>query len=407
MSASEPAITLGDNFEIDEDGDDAILRHVPSGAEFRYNASASEWQITDDLNLSDNDITNVGSFSADDYNSAVFVAGSDSYPTIQDAVDALETKDAGAQFPEMSLQEIWIPPSPTDRDETVDIATNHTGFYGHRGQSTYITTTADDHTFFIDENDVYLEHLGVHHEGTGNWDAIHVAPGHDEAVLYNCTCDWAPRYGFNIQSPHSRLISCEATGGDDAALRVGDVDHVQVTGLKVQTPPSDGVLIEGSNGLFTGIVDDPGGDGVIYDGFGSIISFHITDPEGDGFVHENGDHNLINVVSNNATATGINITGSVSGCDNNTYLVNTNGDVSFGTATAENVLYGAIEGTTTDNGVRNIINGVGTNSGDPSTTGDWNGSAALAHEHGAVIWDSSTSPATPYRADPSGNWVAI
>jgi len=83
-----------------------------------------------------------------------------------------------------------------------------------------------------------------------------------------------------------------------------------------------------------------------------------------------------------------------------------NGDVTIDGG-QDNVIKSFIRGSLTDNGTRTIINGHGTNNGDPSSTGDWNGNAARAHKHGATVWDTSTSPATPYKATPAGSWVAI
>jgi hypothetical protein len=72
-------------------------------------------------------------------------------------------------------------------------------------------------------------------------------------------------------------------------------------------------------------------------------------------------------------------------------------------------LYGLTWGDITDNGNRTLINRWGTNDGDPSAgSGQWAGEVEYAGAMGATIWDTSTSPWTPYEAQPDGaSWVAV
>lgn len=81
-----------------------------------------------------------------------------------------------------------------------------------------------------------------------------------------------------------------------------------------------------------------------------------------------------------------------------------NADILIDSDNDEIVITNTQFGTITDNGTRTLINGHGTNNGDPASTGDWNGEAAYAHDMGAVVWDTSTTPDTPYLADPDGSW---
>ncbi|SEO62128.1 hypothetical protein SAMN04487948_103531 [Halogranum amylolyticum] len=60
-----------------------------------------------------------------------------------------------------------------------------------------------------------------------------------------------------------------------------------------------------------------------------------------------------------------------------------------------------------DSGTRTLFNGEGTNDGNPASSGEWNGHGDYAHDMGAVVWDTSTSPWTPYRADGDGNWLSL
>lgn len=80
-------------------------------------------------------------------------------------------------------------------------------------------------------------------------------------------------------------------------------------------------------------------------------------------------------------------------------------DITSGT---ENVIDNAFNfdwANITDAGTRTLINRYGTNEGDPTTTGQWNGHADYAGIMGATIWDTSTTPWTKYEATPNGSWV--
>lgn len=69
-SATEPRIQIGNDYEIDDfdpgDGtSDLALEHQPSGNWIRYDASATEWDITADVDANSQTIKNVGSASID------------------------------------------------------------------------------------------------------------------------------------------------------------------------------------------------------------------------------------------------------------------------------------------------------------------------------------------------------
>lgn len=81
------------------------------------------------------------------------------------------------------------------------------------------------------------------------------------------------------------------------------------------------------------------------------------------------------------------------------------GDISLSSNASECVISGQIGGTVTDNGTRTLVNGRGTNNGNPQTTGDWNGHADYAYQQGATVWDTTTSPWSAWQADGAGNWV--
>jgi hypothetical protein len=68
---------------------------------------------------------------------------------------------------------------------------------------------------------------------------------------------------------------------------------------------------------------------------------------------------------------------------------------------------GVTLGTLQDQGVRTLLNRRGTNSGDPRTGGEWAGHGEYASAMDATVWNTRTTPWTPYWADGAGNWVRI
>jgi hypothetical protein len=60
-----------------------------------------------------------------------------------------------------------------------------------------------------------------------------------------------------------------------------------------------------------------------------------------------------------------------------------------------------------DQGVRTLLNRQGTNTGDPRVSGEWSGHGKYASAMGALVWDTGTTPWTPYRADGAGNWLQL
>lgn len=81
------------------------------------------------------------------------------------------------------------------------------------------------------------------------------------------------------------------------------------------------------------------------------------------------------------------------------------GELEIKSGATETVVAGTQFATLSDSGTRSVVNGHARNDGNPNDSGDWNGNATLAHRLGATVWDTSTSPWTPYQADGAGNWV--
>lgn len=66
---------------------------------------------------------------------------------------------------------------------------------------------------------------------------------------------------------------------------------------------------------------------------------------------------------------------------------------------------GVTRGSLVDGGTRTLLNREGTNDGDPRSEGEWEDQGTYAHAMGATVWDASTDPWTPYRADGEGAWL--
>lgn len=76
-----------------------------------------------------------------------------------------------------------------------------------------------------------------------------------------------------------------------------------------------------------------------------------------------------------------------------------NGDVEIGSGSTDTIMSGNfVRGTFTDNGTRTLVNGWGTNNGDPNSTGEWNGNG----REGVSVVDTANSAKYTYRG---GSWV--
>lgn len=164
-----------------------------------------------------------------------------------------------------------------------------------------------------------------------------------------------------------RNFQVEATGtGNDAINLSGNGAKYMIENVRVRGSDGNGIYLNVREGILADCIVDGFGDGVT-------------------------DNDLVVDDVRNV----------VNGC----YF---NGDVQITSNATDCVLTGVfIRGSLTDNGTRTVVNGRSTNNGDPSSTGQWNGNATLAHELGVTVWDTSTDPDTPYKAGPDGNWTSI
>ncbi|WP_256394123.1 hypothetical protein [Natronoarchaeum rubrum] len=128
--------------------------------------------------------------------------------------------------------------------------------------------------------------------------------------------------------------------------------------------------------------------------------------------------------ANNCSGTGVSIAENVANADNNTLYVaavgnggdgvdvtgsatrnvlfgiaqaNTNSDLAIGSSPVDTVWWGRA-GSLNYGGTRTLINGVGRNSGDPSSGGDWNGNG----REGVKVYDTTNSTKYWYV---NGSWV--
>ncbi len=113
-------------------------------------------------------------------------------------------------------------------------------------------------------------------------------------------------------------------------------------------------------------------------------------------IYDNGNFGLVLAGANRNLFTNVLVTD------------NENDDIYIGENCTDNVISGRgfTWSTVRDQGTRTVLNGWGTNTGDPNATGEWHGCAEYAGSLGATIWDTTTSPWTPYTSTPNGEWVA-
>lgn len=357
-------------------------------------------------------------------------AGTKEYPTIQDALDAVQTKSTDAMFSALAREEVVLPPQADDFNETVDLDTPGMALRGQYGQASYVNSDATDHVIDIRKNDIVLSYLGVNHTGTGNQDAIYVASEGevsgtmDEVVLERCTVDQAPRYGFNIKAPYSFLVGCEGANKGDAVLHL-EGDYSQVTDFKTTDPPIGmeilasycnlsgviwspnirGLTLDGNWNRFLGIIADGQNHGAVVDGDFNWIGGIFRGHDSDGLQIGGRGNTVMAVVSNNTT-NGIHLTSNAS---DNVIRARCSDPLTIDSGATENKIVGYYTEGITDNGTRTVINGWAKNAGDPSSTGDWNGNAATAYVMGATVIDTSNEGDLyiPLPGGATNNWVRL
>lgn len=94
---TEPLLTLGDNLELFEDGQDVVIKHVPSGAHFAYNSAEDRWEMDAPLYLSGEDLTGVGLLIPDQVQLGV-----------QQPQDVLSSRSTGTWFENTNDYPIFV-----------------------------------------------------------------------------------------------------------------------------------------------------------------------------------------------------------------------------------------------------------------------------------------------------------
>lgn len=283
------------------------------------------------------------------------------------------------------------------------------------GQATHIIHSGDSHALETTANDIFIQDMEIDHDGTGSYDAV-LAGGPDEIQLRSVTVDHAPRYGIHMTAVGSHMLNCEVQGGDIAGVRI-TANEVHCTGLSGNDIPGTGVQIGATaqnvrldGDLFPQSNTDSCGD------YGILVQDGAVAPRVDMTIESAGldgariagDLGIYDLEVYNSGDAGVRLRGAA---ERNIVRVRTNDFVQLESGSTKNIVYGQASLGFNDAGTMNIVNGWGKNGGNPATIGDWNGNAEYAHEHGATVLDTTTTPHTPYIAVPNGSggydWRAI
>lgn len=370
-------------------------------------ADGSEWIPASEVSFGSANNPNEQSWTQDARagvsNNVDVIAGSFDYPTLQEAIDKAEANQLNGP------RRVQLQPGPDSYGRAL-ISKPAMAITGVAQGPTKVDYSGDDHAIEVEDNDVFISQVTSDHTGTGDYDAFFGAAtteggaDNDELQLFQCSCDAAPRYGFNIETPRSHLIGCEGTGGDTAAFRIAG-DHTQAIGLKLQEPVAKALVLDADYCTVTANCKFSADTAFDIDGIANSLFLHSRGSGGRGAIIT-GDLNTGVILSTNSSAEDLSITAAAS---RNSLWVCTNGNVALSSGTSENVVSGYIGGMLSDTGTRNVVNGVSTNAGDPSSTGEWNGESAKAYRWGARVIDTSTEGDIYWPLPPSAtnNWIRV
>jgi len=313
------------------------------------------------------------------------------FSSIQEAVNHIGTAGTGTR-----LSKVLVPTQRPDNRwaEAVDLNLHGVTIegFGHNTRISYLGD--DDHTLDLKEQDITVQHLWVDQEGSGPYDAIHL---YDEALLFDIDVDHSPRHGiysnhYDVQGANLHLsagiedtalffdedsfcnlfsnvmIKGDTTNGPGYGVRIEEGEAINIVDLDVKGAVNHAVYHNGNNSYLSGVIRDAGKDGLKVAGLYSVLDVSVKHA-GDYAVHVQGldkrdaHHNVIR--------------GFFSG------------DILLESNTSDNIIQGMIKGSVTDNGTRNVINGLGRNgANDPASGGDWNG---YGYEGVKVLWNDGTN----------------
>lgn len=202
--------------------------------------------------------------------------------------------------------------------------------------------------------------------------------------------------GIRVTSSGNSFTNVLLKNDLDNGFQISADDGTQITNLIVGGTAGSGIISGSPFNVTNMRVDNIGsefGMGIRQLGDGAIINSLIGGQINSGFSNRllqiSGDGNYVNGVSD---------------------AFDNGWEISIESDATENVVDNVLNipyANISDDGTRTLINRWGTNAGDPNTTGEWNGAASYAGRLGATVWDTSTTPWTPYTATPDGSsWVA-
>jgi hypothetical protein len=149
---------------------------------------------------------------------------------------------------------------------------------------------------------------------------------------------------------------------------------------------------------------DGGGDGIVIESaFNTVECTARGHDSGWGVTINDRGNKVGALVSGNSN--GIQLQSSA---EDNYVMTRCSDPIEIQSGAVENIIAGVFPAqTVTDNGTRTVINGYGTNSGNPDSAGEWNGEAQAALNMGVhTVWDVSVDPPLAYEPHPdSGTGV--
>lgn len=297
-----------------------------------------------------------------------------------------------------------------------------------------LKANASEHVYQSSYGDEFITNIWLEGNSTSTKDIINFSG--DELFAKNVEIGTGGnRRGITINGGSNVILSqltFEGGTNDVRYLYCNDATNVQADSLILKG--SDSIQIDGNSSainLSNIIMDGELIIGGSASGSPSNINlYNITNDASGNGVYVKSEASFVQaygVTVKNAVTRGFNISGNktviygraynsqnnegvlFNGSSNSAFIGHTSENpatgVKFDSNSTQCMAIGSFVDGVVNNGTRCIVNGNSVNSGDPSSGGDWNGYSGLAYRHGVTVWDTSTSPATPYRATPSGTWV--
>ncbi|WP_416841090.1 right-handed parallel beta-helix repeat-containing protein [Haloferax sp. DFSO52] len=248
--------------------------------------------------------------------------------------------------------------------------------------------------------DLLFENLIVRY---GYDDGIHVERSADGVRLHNSWVENNDGWGIVFDGgTRAKVSNLHIIQNGDGGFRL-NTDWSQVTGLSLyQNTPGLEVRSEScsvsnvynkesglgvhergnaTNNNYSNLAFQRVETGILTDGHASTWN-NVAAQDTDTVMHIRGNRHVV---------TGVNARDST---------------LHVGSNATENVLSNVVADVE-DRGVRTVVNGQATNDGDPRDGGEWHGHAPFAHTVNALVWDTSTSPRTGFRADGQGTWHPV